>query len=776
MSADRTPNPIVQLLADRWQVPLALAAAVTSAVTLYRLLPAPTSTDPQAVVADVRSLADSGQWEAAAAACAALLEQSPDLPQDTQAELHVRLAELIFAVESGRETHHPANLRKLLEHDQAAAGLGRPRTTAADLRAAHASLWLGDHEEAFRRFRALLDRDLPAAEQHVVVETLARLLERQPDLGVAGREVLTNLLADEGLSAGYAWWALNHAVRTALDERNVPLANDLLDRYGDRFKTSDLRGLLEYLRASVLVAEGKVEEAEPVIQWVDDWLAQYGRTLPEQCYHVVGLNRALAGQVHLAAGRPADALAAFEDALRGPLTNELRILAGVGRAQALAALDRHADARDAFRSTVAAIAREPALVNRVMPLFHKTLRAIADQRRAHGDFANEVAYLALGSELSATAAMGREPGEADRGSGRASVDEKDLLAWKNLELACGLLRYDDERLTDLLWQAAQVYEAAGRGAELSGALERFIRERSDHPRIPAAMLRLGELCEANGDAEAALEWYRRVSEGYPSLEEAARARVNRARVLTELGPEHWPQAERLLSDFLNDGQIEPDAEVYRVALSTLCSLLLDAERYGEAIGRLEDYVVLYPTGAEHVRGLFRLGEAYRRSAHALRERVPEGNSPAVQAESRARYRRAAEVFAAVLRALPAEMEDGEERELLTRLALQYRADCLLAQGEPDAVEAALGAYWMITTRYADQPAGLTAHVQIAGIHLRRGEVAQAAGALERARVLLRHMLDEALADLASGTRAEWERFLSLALSSEAFRDALVTAR
>jgi len=755
---------------------LALAAAVTSAVTLYRLLPTAPSTDPQAVIADVRTLADAGQWEAAAAACAALLEQSPDLPQDTQAELHVRLAELIFAVESGRETHNPANLRKLLEHDQAAAGLGRPRTTAADFRAAQACLWLGDHEEAFRRFRTLLNHDLSAADRHVVVETLARLLERQPELGVAGRELLTDLLRDEGLSAGYAWWALNRAVRTALDEHNLFVANDLLERYGDRLKTSDLRGLLEYLRAAILVADGKFEEAEPVIQWVDDWLAQHGRTLPEQCYHVVGLNRALAGQVHLASGRPAEALTAFEDALRGPLTNELRISAGVGRAQALAALDRHADARDAFRSTVAAISREPALLSRVIPLFHKTLRAIADQRRAHGDFANEVAYLALGSELSATTGKGRESGEADRGSGLPAVDEKDLLAWKNLELACGLLRYDDERLTDLLWQAAQVYDGAGRGAELSGALERLIRERSDHPRIPAAMLRLGELCEANGNGEAALEWYRRVSEGYPSLEEAARARVNRARVLAELGPEYWPQAERLLSDFLNDGQIEPDAEVYRVALSALCGLLLDQERYAEAIGRLEDYVVLYPAGVEHVRGLFRLGDAYRRSARALRERVADNDSPAAQVESRARYRRAAEVFAAVLRELPAEMEDAEERDLLARLSLQYRADCLLAQGEPDAVEAALAAYWMITTRYADQPAALTAHVQIAGIHLRRGEVAQAASALERARVLLRHMSDEALADSASGTRAEWEQFLSLALSSEVFRDALITAR
>jgi tetratricopeptide (TPR) repeat protein len=777
MSDPNEPNTLTRLLADRWQVPLALVAAVVGGAALYRLIPSAPRVDPQSLLADVAALAQAGDALAAADAAQSLLTRKPALPPEARAELHDRLAEIIYRAEAGRETHNTNNVNGLLEHDRAAAELGRPKSTIAALRAAHAQMWLGQDDEALAGFRELLGQGLAAEDRNGVLAALAALLEKHPENRRERGQVLSELLADEGLSPGYAWWGLQCAVQDALDDGDVPLAGKLLEQHGERFKNSDQKGYLEYLRAVILAHDGRTEEAEPIALWVNDWLADPSRAVRELDEHgrLASLNRCLVGQIDFAQARPQEALTAFEETVRARPGPAVRAAAHIGAGRALAALGRHGAARAAFQSALADMAEMPGPPRRTLAQLRQTIVDLSDERTAEGDFSNALLYFASAGETDKIASE-TGPGSANREPPRTQINEADPLAWSNLELAASFARFDEARLASLLWSAIQAYDRVGRADDLRRALDRFVEGRSAHTNLPPAMLRLGEVCEADGDSDAALRWYKRVLDEYPLLGEAERARVNSARVLASFGPQYYPQAEQLLVDLLTDGRITPEARAYREALRTLSEILCEEGRYGEAIARLEDYVTLYPTGPDHASGLFLLANVERRSSYALRDHAPENASPAVLAESRARFQRAAELFGALLRELPDADEPDDDAGFVAQLALLYRADCLFEFNEPDTLHAALTAYRSVAARYERQPAALTAYVQIANIHLRLGNVAQAGCELERAGLLLRRIPDEAFARSHSGNRTDWERFLVAARSSELFRNASVAVR
>ena len=103
----------------------------------------------------------------------------------------------------------------------------------------------------------------------------------------------------------------------------------------------------------------------------------------------------------------------------------------------------------------------------------------------------------------------------------------------------------------------RVMVVLGRLGDVRRMLERFVEGRSEHPRMPLALLQLGRAHEAFGDTQEALAWYAQVIADYPRLEEAARARLRTAGVLVSQGPEHYADAERTLVELLTAGTIAP---------------------------------------------------------------------------------------------------------------------------------------------------------------------------------------------------------------------------
>jgi tetratricopeptide (TPR) repeat protein len=789
MSATRTFKQASELLAGRWQVPLALVAAVVASVTLYRLIPPAAPLDFDGLMAGAAALEQTEGVPAAADALAKLLEQESRLPSAQQAALHDRLAELRFRAEQGQAVHKVNAAREVLEHDRIATELGRTASPRVILRDARAAQWAGESEMAIAGFRAALGTELALADRRAALQALVELLEDRPEARDEQRQVITELLNEEGVSPAYLWWGLHRAIGDALDENDVARAHELLTQYGDKLKSSDLKGYLDYLTAYVALREGRPEEAAPLVRWVDDWLGSNTRSTREldDFGHLPSLNRWLSGKTHLTSGELPEALADFEEALEYHPAPELRAIIQLGRGAALGALDRHAVALEAFRAAaVDGAALPPERRRATFEELARTVTEFAQRRQAQGDFDSALPYLGLAAETTPDEDPQRQEerfeqlGRTYQLAARAATDAETRRryheqAGHNLERAAALAKFEERRLAELLWSAADEYDSSGRIADTQRMLRQFVEGRSSHPDMPRALLQLGRTYEAGGELDEALAWYARVMAEYPRLEEAAHAKVLAAGVLVSKGPQHYADAEHLLGDLLTDGSVAPDAAVYRDALLALSELVYHQGRYGEAIGRLQDFLALYPDDPERIRERFTLGDAYRRSAYLLRDDASAATANVVTAESRQRFRRAVELYDELLGTLEGQDGADEEAQVYTRLAMLYRADCLFELNEPDSLRAAMAGYRATAARYETQPVALTAQVQVANVCLRLGELPEAARAVERARWLLRTMPAENFARSRGSDRAAWEHFLSLVASSDLFQVGLTSA-
>lgn len=788
MSDEQPKRSLSGLLSGRWQVPLALVAAFTAGGTLYSLLPGEPPPNFDALMADINVLEQAGDTLAAADAVANLLEVDldPALTPAQEASLHRRWADLVFQAERKVSQHNEVNVRNILMHEDAARDLGAPPSARSTMRRAYAHYWLGDEDTALAGFRGALEEGLEARDRRDSLRMVVELLERRPEAKLERRKVLTLLLDDETISPAYLWWALHQSVRDALDEGDVVRARDLLTHYGERLKSSDLKGYLDYLWAFVKLHEGRPEEAAPLARWVDDWIGESSLSSSELDHfgHLPSLNRWLTGRIHLAEDRPQDALRAFDDALAYQPNAELTTAATVGRGLALGSLGRHSEALDSFRMAVEDLRLPPSGRRWAIYEFGKALRSLFESNWERKAYADALPYLDLAAELipkdqtedridlyeqlgqmyeiAAEAASGKQARQYHEQSGTY------------FEHAADLLQFDEERLANVLWDAARQYDESGRLAALRRVLLRFVEGRSEHPQMPRALLQLGGVYEAFGQLEESLEWYGKVTERFPRIGEAARARVLSAGVLISLGAERLEEAERILTDLIVSGDVSPDAPVFREALLTLCDLLYHQGRYADAIGRLQDFLRLYPNDENRLRARFMLADAHRRSAYELRDAA--GNDIPLDdalAESRSRFIKAADLYHSLLQE-PA-IADGRDKaaQLYERLALFYRADCLFELNEPETLREALKTYRNGAARYDGHPAALVAQVQIANVFLRLGDVTEAARAVERARWLVRSIPEETYAHRGSASRDDWQRYLDTVASSDLFKDVFV---
>ncbi len=776
MSDQPTPTPVPGLLTGRWQMPLAMLAAALAIFTLLRLTPKPSPLDFDALLADIAALEQAGQIQAAADAAASLLTLKPPLSTQQQAVLHARLADMLFHAERDRPVHNPLNARKLLEHSQAARDCGHPTTPELTLREALARHWLGDDEAAVSALQSALAGELKVTDRRLALRTLVELLQKLPQAGSQRRQALEQLLADPTTPLALFWWGLRQGVEDSLSQGDVTAARDLLARFGDRFTASDSKGYLDYLSACIAMREGRVEEAAPLAAWVEQWLAEEGRPNRQldELGHLPSRNRCLIGQIHLAQADPQQAAADFQAVLEQQPEPEIRLAAQVGRGLALGQLGRHTEALEVLRAVAEQLQSERSRPSASAELLDAAL-ALFQRQRAAGDYAGAIPYLELAVDLAAVGRSGRqlelrqECAEAFQAAADRTAD-LDLRrryrgqAARHLEQAAEQCKFDEPQLSRLLWVAAGQYDQAGQIADARRVLRQFIAGRSEHPLLPQAILQLARADQASGELELALAGYARLISEYPRLEEAARAQVLSAEVLIALGPEHFGEAEQTLVRLLTDGWVTPDATAYRDGLLLLCDLLGQQKRYAEAIGRWQDFLSLYPADSERFRGQFMLADAHRQSAYGLRDSPPPGVSEvAAAAESRRRFYRAAELFAALVAALDQNPDPEPAQQAYLRLALFYRADCLFEVNEPDSLQDALRAYRTIAARYETHPACLAAQVQIANILLRLGDLPEAARAVERARWLWRGIPAEAYPRWGAD-RGDWERFLSVVAS------------
>lgn len=787
---------VTGLFASRWQVPTAILAVVVAGFALSRMRPPVREVNAEALLTDIQFLMQKEAFYDAANAAQNLLDMTPPLPKRTQATLHDLMAESIFLVEQKRETPNLDNVKLLLEHQEQAQALGLRPTARAGLRAGQAHEWLRESNNAIDEYRLALGRTpIAAADRQRVLQSLVRLLEGRPWADEERRKAIDALLAEEGVSPAYVWWALQRALQEAFDHEEPARARVMLEKHAERFKRSDLRGYGEFLWAWLEIAEGRYEAAAPRVDWIDQWLKTNSRLDPEmdQAGFLPALNLWLRGRLDLAEYRPQEALDVFDHVLTLTGQGTLFVDTTIDRARAEALLEQHDAARQTLRGGLARVSRDIATFEIAVPRGRRLMLELGDARRKLGDSENSVEYLALALDLTAESnqagrldLLDRLGGEC-RAAADAAGDERgrrgfDQRAGEFYGRAAELCQLDEARRANMLWQSAQSFDAAGAPESSLRMLQTFVESIGGDPRIPPAMVQIGQANAAAGRFQEAVRWYQRLISNFPRLDEQiVRARLLEADSLIMLGQPHYADAEKSLNDLLNDGRVGPQNQAFRDALVMLANLLYDEGRFADAIVRLEESLAFYPNDPARDELRFLLADAYRRSAQALRTPADQSAAAAAAlAESDKRFQKAADLFGRFPVIDPGREPLAAERSeasVYSELALFHRGECLFELNTPASLADALVAYRQAAALYQGRPAALSAQIMLVNILLRQGKSTEAARAVERARWLLRSVPDELFAARGDGLdRAYWEKYLAAISGAHLFRSAFADAR
>ncbi|TVQ61922.1 MAG: tetratricopeptide repeat protein [Phycisphaerales bacterium] len=421
-----------------------------------------------------------------------------------------------------------------------------------------------------------------------------------------------------------------------------------------------------------------------------------------------------------------------------------------------------------------------------------SLRERADERYAAGDFEHALRYGALGLKLRVD---GREPGWALGSVASAqralagellepAVMSDGAVDWSLLDpvtreeirrrlieaaehfyaYSRAMIGENDDAYAAALWNAGDSWDRAGEYTSALRAFTEFAQQRPNDQRRPRARFRLAQTHHAQGDYEVASMIYRDLIRENPPSGEGFMSYVPLVQsLLAEDSQANAPEAERLLTLVVDGEVMGPDARDFRVALNELGALHYRAERYPEAIERLQESIDRDPDAADAGMTRFLLADSLRLSAaeidRELNEAMPQSRRHELQSTRRERLRQAMSLYDQVCAEGVA--RDQSRMSSLERIAMRnsffYRADCAFDLGD-DAL--AIAHYDVAANRYADDPASLVAMMQIVNAYARMGRWEEARTANERARQRFRDLPEGAFdRDDLPLERRHWERWL-----------------
>ena len=779
---------------DKWQLPLFVVSLGLLGLSLFRLAPPPEAWPLPDAVAHLSRLVASGAYDDALQ-LGNRLRARDHITDEQLAPIDLELARVYYAVALRERvfTYEAGeSVTTLYEH---AASLGQSLTAQDQFQRGCAFEWQSQYETAVAFHEEAIERGVEGAldVRKRVIELAMQHLDRPP---AYLDRLIDALLAQLGEDRrDLRLWAIERKLYTLDVLGRLDEAPTLLTRNRERFQSEAFRDHFAYLEAWLLYKTSHYDESENYLRTIRNRLSAH-----DEVHAMTGW---LLGRVILEDGgpqRPLEALSFFEDTIaahaRGPYTVASRI----GAAEAYAMLERHDDAIAAYR---VAIEEMPSQMDRRLVTFdvlRLSLSVLAETLRVSGDLEHAVAYARLvttiidtddveqatlllsqlarlETELARHLDFSDEPDPEESGElveARLDAARAAYAEAGSTYLTIAQLNALNERVgADASWRAAELYAQAGERRRAARLFAAFAHERPQHPLVPRALLRVGQLSHLSGELDQAVDAFRECYRRFPRSLDGARALVPLARCYMAAGSSNDEFAEKTLRIVLEESEVfTPLAPEFADALFLLGEVLRRRGDFEGAIATLEEALVRYPNDGRVSRTRFLLADSYRQSGLALKSEIAEAKSAGemeqMRTESNVRFGTARRFFREMinefeLRGL-ADL-DSLERVYL-RLAYLYEADCFF---ETQEYRQALKLYEEAAGMFKGTPSALAAYVQIVNSHVFLGEPQEARAALARALVLVDEISDRAFSEsISPERRSDWKRYFEWLNESQLF--------
>jgi tetratricopeptide (TPR) repeat protein len=321
------------------------------------------------------------------------------------------------------------------------------------------------------------------------------------------------------------------------------------------------------------------------------------------------------------------------------------------------------------------------------------------------------------------------------------------------------MEYATTRYVEHLGAAAYSYHAA-RDYPLA---ERLLRAYLTHDLAPQhrpqALLSLAQVQLAQRKPREAVGTLRECRDKFPRDPLVYAARLVAADAYLQL--EEYAEAQQVLQENLDGGELTPASDEWREAMFGLGRLHSLRQRWSPAINVLEEAITRFPQAKQVLGSRYLLADAYLRRAkeHAQKARAPNAEQRRVHEAARQQDLEAAlRQFELAASKGPADESplDGVDRSALCNARFAQVTTLIELGRLEDAVRACAA----LINRYQSMPEVLEAYVQIATGLRRLNRPDEARAALAQARAALDKLPgDASFAQTTNKTREEWKRFL-----------------
>jgi len=392
--------------------------------------------------------------------------------------------------------------------------------------------------------------------------------------------------------------------------------------------------------------------------------------------------------------------------------------------------NRPAAALDGFRTVLRSVEDARTYVNPLLPLAELRQQL----RQAHEELLRAGQYDAASSLIAVTetlfshaeqkglvAVTHQRWGEALlAGSGLDPYGDSPAAREGRQQLRAAGRAYEDlarthyatRGFTDDLWLAAENYFGGQSYSSAARVLEEYLRNEVRRLN-PLALLRLGQCRLAGNNPRLALEALQECIVTYPRDPAVFRARLESARAYRQA--RDFAAAEAQLQTNLTGDVLTPESVEWRDSLFELGELLYDAQRYPDAIVRLQEAIARYPQAPQALFAQYTIARAHQALADAPAAAPEAGKTESERQKDRALVQAALQTaldgYLAVERTIALE---GNNADRLERALLR---NCSMLRGaalyQLRRWEEARQAFGNVSTNYQNDPFVLESYVQIA---------------------------------------------------------------